>query len=102
MTDSRARTETLFLDSSVGSPSGSFLLKPEALGWEEPTFQSRSSVLFLLFSSGLTSVPGPSLWVWEDPDPVEGNGTPLQYSCLENPTDRGAGGACWAAVRGVS
>ena len=22
--------------------------------------------------------------------PVEGNGNPLQYSCLENPTDRGA------------
>ena len=22
--------------------------------------------------------------------PGEGNGTPLQYSCLENPTDRGA------------
>ena len=29
----------------------------------------------------------------------EGNGTPLQYSCLENPTDRGA---WWAAVRGVT
>ena len=29
----------------------------------------------------------------------EGNGTPLQYSCLENPTDRGA---CWAAVHGVA
>ena len=28
----------------------------------------------------------------------EGNGTPLQYSCLENPVD---GGACWAAVHGV-
>ena len=28
----------------------------------------------------------------------EGNGTPLQYSCLENPTDRGA---WWAAVHGV-
>ena len=27
------------------------------------------------------------------------NGTPLQYSCLENPTD---GGAWWAAVHGVS
>ena len=27
----------------------------------------------------------------------EGNGTPLQYSCLENPRDRGA---CWAAVCG--
>ena len=28
----------------------------------------------------------------------EGNGTPLQYSCLENPMD---GGTWWAAVRGV-
>ena len=29
----------------------------------------------------------------------EGNGTPLQYSCLENPID---GGAWWAAVHGVA
>ena len=29
----------------------------------------------------------------------EGNGTPLQYSCLENPMD---GGAWWAAVYGVA
>ena len=29
----------------------------------------------------------------------EGDGTPLQYSCLENPMD---GGAWWAAVPGVS
>ena len=28
----------------------------------------------------------------------EGNGTPFQYSCLENPMD---GGAWWAAVHGV-
>ena len=28
----------------------------------------------------------------------EGNGTPLQYSCLENPMD---GGAWWAVVHGV-
>ena len=28
----------------------------------------------------------------------EGNGNPLQYSCLENPMD---GGAWWAAVHGV-
>jgi len=27
------------------------------------------------------------------------NGNPLQYSCLENPVDRGA---WWAAVHGVS
>ena len=29
----------------------------------------------------------------------EGNGTPLQYSCLENPMD---GGALWATVHGVA
>ena len=29
----------------------------------------------------------------------EGNGTPLQYSCLEGPMD---GGAWWAAVHGVA
>ena len=29
----------------------------------------------------------------------EGNGTPPQYSCLENPMD---GGAWWAAVHGVA
>ena len=29
----------------------------------------------------------------------EGNGNPLQHSCLENPTD---GGAWWAAIYGVA
>ena len=29
----------------------------------------------------------------------ESNGTPLQYSCLENPMD---GGAWWAALHGVA
>ena len=31
--------------------------------------------------------------------PGEGNGNPLQYSCLENPMD---GGAWWATARGVT
>jgi len=31
--------------------------------------------------------------------PQEGNGNPLQYSCLENPMDRGA---WWATVHGVT
>ena len=31
--------------------------------------------------------------------PGEGNGNPLQYSCLENPMD---GRAWWATVHGVS
>ena len=32
----------------------------------------------------LSSTPGPGK------SPGEGNGNPLQYSCLENPMDRGA------------
>ena len=35
--------------------------------------------------------------LWKDVG--EGNGKPLQYSCLENPMDRGA---WWAAVEGVA
>ena len=35
---------------------------------------------------------------WEDPL-AEGNGNPLQYSCLENPMDRGA---WWATVHRVA
>ena len=31
--------------------------------------------------------------------PGEGNGYPLQYSCLGNPMDRGT---CWATVQGVT
>ena len=35
---------------------------------------------------------------WEDP-PGEGNGNPLQYSCLENLMDQGG---WWATVHGVA
>ena len=42
-------------------------------------------------------------WLFDNHHPSgydrEGNGTPLQYSCLENPMDRGA---WWAAVHGVT
>ena len=41
----------------------------------------------------LGSIPGSGR------SPEEGNGNPLQYSCLENPMN---GGACWAAVHGVA
>ena len=36
---------------------------------------------------------------WSGRSPGEGNGNPLQYSCLENPMDRGA---WWATVHGVT
>ena len=35
---------------------------------------------------------------WVGKTPGEGHGTPLQYSCLENPMDRGA---WWATVHGL-
>ena len=35
----------------------------------------------------------------QEDSPGGGHGTPLQYSCLENPMDRGA---WWAAVHGVA
>ena len=41
----------------------------------------------------LGSIPGPGSSLGE------GNGNPLQYSCLENPMDRGA---WWATVHGVA
>ena len=41
----------------------------------------------------LASIPGLGR------SPGEGNGNPLQYSCLENPMD---GGAWWATVHGVA
>ena len=39
------------------------------------------------------------LFVGKQWDNGEGHGTPLQYSCLESPMDRGA---WWAAVHGVA
>ena len=41
----------------------------------------------------LGSIPGSGR------SPGEGNGNPLQYSCLENPMD---GGAWWATAHGVT
>ena len=38
-------------------------------------------------------------WLCQVLVPGGGNGNPLQYSCLENPMDRGA---WWAPVRGVA
>ena len=42
---------------------------------------------------------GPEFDPWVGRSPGEGNGNPLQYSCLENPMDRGA---WWATVHGVA
>ena len=44
-------------------------------------------------AGAMCSIPGSGR------SPGEGNGTPLQYSCLENPMDRGA---WWAIVYGAA
>ena len=54
----------------------------DTLAWKEP-----------ILSGGV------ALWSTRSSSFGEGNGTPLQYSCLENPTD---GGAWWAALHGVT
>ena len=45
------------------------------------------------------NVGDPGLIPGSGRSPGEGNGNPLQYSCLENPIDRGA---WWATVHGVT
>ena len=64
-----------------------------------PPIQKQASLVTqmvknLACSAGdLGSIPGSGR------SPGEGNGNPLQYSCLENPTDRGA---WWATAHGVA
>ena len=52
-----------------------------------------SSVSSSYSAGDLGSVPG------SEKSLGEGNGNPLQYSCLENPMDRGA---WWATVHGIA
>ena len=60
-------------------------------------------LLLLIFSSFFFSSSSSSSFLLGDILELwiigEGNGNPLQYSCLENPRD---GGAWWAAVYGVA
>ena len=61
----------------------SYMCSPWWLSGKELTCQSRR--------------PGFNPWLGKSPG--EGNGNPLVYSCLENPTDRDAE---WATVHGVA
>ena len=72
---SRTRLKRLTSSSSKGFPGGSEV-KAAASNVRDPG-----------------SIPGSGR------SPGEGNGNPLQYSCLENPMD---GEAWWATVHGVA
>ena len=58
----------------------------------------RFKVAFSLVAKLVKNLPPmQETWVWRSSG--EGNGNPLQYSCLENPMDRGV---WWATVHGVA
>ena len=61
--------------------------------WILADFPGSSDGKVSAYNAGdLGSIPGSGR------SPGEGNGNPLQYSCLENPMD---GGTWWATVHGV-
>ena len=74
--------------------SGIVLTVDLTTSWLKPVFPGGSEVKVSACNAGdLGSIPGSGR------SPGEGNGNPLQYSCLENPMDRGA---WWAIVHGVA
>ena len=91
-----------FPDSSVGKESASNAEDPwfNFWIWKIPCRRDRLPTPVLL-DFCCSSADKESASNMEDLGsiPGEGNGTPLQYSCLENPMDRGA---WWAAVHGVA
>ena len=58
-----------------------------------------SQLLKVIFHLWLKNPPANAGDMGSGRSPGEGNGNPLQYSCLENPMDRGA---WWATVHGVT
>ena len=65
------------------------------LAWRIPWTEEPDGLLSMGVTQSLTWLKRLSMHVYTG----EGNGNPLQYSCLENPRD---GGACRAAVYGVA
>ena len=81
--------ETLFWGGSKITADGDFSSVQFSLG-----FPGGSEIKASAWNAGdLGWIPGSGR------SPGEGNGSPLQYSCLENPRD---GGAQWASVYGVA
>ena len=75
--------------------SGLLCPPPEDLPYSGIKLASPVSPVLQADSSPLSHQGSPDLWITKR----EGNGTPLQHSCLENPMDRGA---WWAVVHGVT
>ena len=67
--------------------------RTEWLNWPEDRDKSFPGKESACHAGNLVSIPRSGR------SPGEGNGNPLQYSCLENPMDKGA---WWATVHGVA
>ena len=74
-------------------------MEPGSPVWQAVSLSTELSGLLLLFSSliSFSDIHQIIWWLWCYFG--EGNGNPLQYSCLENPMN---GGAWWAAIHGVA
>ena len=91
-------SETILLSPTKGSAAG----RPCPL-CHLPKSALRSPFHSLQVAQRLKRLPAMRVtWVrslGREDSPGEGNGNPLQYSCLENPMDRGA---WWATVHGIA
>ena len=95
--------------SSSGTQVGSALTPPpfpltsppnKAIGHASGLLTSHWSELLSLLDLNQSWVKGAEFLRWFRPDiTAEGHGNPFQYSCLENPRDKGA---WWSAVYGVA
>ena len=104
---------------AYGRPVDTLVSSSEALSQEPSNHLSPAQTRFLLLNWGIGSGPVASPWrppwwlsqlrirlqcrrprldPWVGQIPGEGDGTPLQYSCLENPMERGAWEATVHAV----
>ena len=82
----------------LSSTPRAYSISCQSSWWCHPTISS-SVVLFSSCPQSLPASRSSPVVYWTPTDLGEGNGNPLQYSCLENPTD---GGAWWATVHGVA
>ena len=81
-----SRFETTLVAQTVKYLAAMRETQVQSLGQEDPLEKGMATHSRQEYWSGL-------------PCPGEGNGNPLQYSCLENPMDRGA---WWATVYGAT
>ena len=81
--------------SRANLDSGCKFEEQKILAWDKEPLSEDTTYRFILLHCPLAWC----VYLVKRIGMTQGNGTPLQYSCLENPMD---GGAWWAAVRGVA